>query len=46
MTDAEREREIERLMAVYGEGIKRFCALQLQDAYQGEDAAQDTFIRV
>ena len=45
MTDTERSRELERLMNAYGDGIKRFCALQLKDAFLAEDAAQDTFIK-
>lgn len=45
MTDTERTAALERLMAAYGDGIKRFCALQLRDCFQAEDAAQDTFIK-
>ena len=45
MTDTERTAALERLMAAYGDGIKRFCALQLCDRFQAEDAAQDTFVK-
>lgn len=45
MTDAERAASLERMMTAYGDGIKRFCALQLNDCFQAEDAAQDTFIK-
>ena len=45
MTDTERTAALERLMAAYGDGIKRFCALQLKDRFQAEDAAQDTFVK-
>ncbi len=45
MTDTERSQEIERLMDEYGVEIKRFCTLQLRDAFQAEDASQDTFIK-
>lgn len=45
MTDTERSQALERLMNAYGDGVKRFCALQLKDAFQAEDAAQDTFIK-
>lgn len=45
MTDTERASALERLMREYGSGVKRFCTLQLKDAFQAEDAAQDTFVR-
>ena len=45
MTDTERQAALERLMDAYGHEIKRFCALQLGDAFQAEDAAQDTFVK-
>ena len=46
MTDIQRSAELERLMLSYGEMVKRFCAAQLGDAFQAEDAAQDTFVKV
>ena len=45
MTDTQRSAELERLMLEYGDGIKRFCTTQLRDAFQAEDAAQDTFVK-
>ena len=45
MTDTERSATLERLMQAYGNGIKRFCTLQLKDTFQAEDAAQDTFVK-
>ena len=41
----EEEREIERLMDVYGRSLKRMCCLYLKDASLAEDAAQETFLR-
>lgn len=45
MTDAERAQRITELMTRYGTDIKRFCLLQLRDASQAEDAAQEVFIK-
>ena len=45
MTDTERSQRTTELMARYGTDIKRFCLLQLRDASQAEDAAQDVFIK-
>ena len=45
MTDSERSEELENLMDQYGDEIKRFCTLQLNDPFQAEDAAQDTFVK-
>ena len=45
MTDTERSQRITELMTRYGTDIKRFCLLQLRDASQAEDAAQDVFIK-
>lgn len=45
MTDREKTQALERLMAEYGDQVKRFCALQLRDAFQAEDAAQDAFVK-
>ena len=45
MTDCERTDELEFLMTTYGDGIKRFCTLQLKDPFQAEDAAQETFVK-
>ena len=45
MTDTERSKRTTELMARYGTDIKRFCLLQLRDASQAEDAAQDVFIK-
>ena len=41
----EEEREIERLMDVYGRSLKRMCCLYLKDVSLAEDAAQETFLR-
>ena len=45
MTDTERSQRTTELMTRYGTDIKRFCLLQLRDASQAEDAAQDVFIK-
>lgn len=45
MSDTERSQRITELMTRYGTDIKRFCLLQLRDASQAEDAAQDVFIK-
>lgn len=45
MTDTERSERMTDLMNHYGTDIKRFCTLQLRDASQAEDAAQDVFIK-
>ncbi|MBQ6061945.1 MAG: RNA polymerase sigma factor [Clostridia bacterium] len=45
MTDTGRSEELENLMELYGDEIKRFCTLQLRDPFQAEDAAQDTFVK-
>ena len=45
MTDTERSQRTTELMTRYGTDIKRFCLLQLRDASQTEDAAQDVFIK-
>ena len=45
MTDTERSQRTTELMTHYGTDIKRFCLLQLRDASQAEDAAQDVFIK-
>lgn len=45
MTDTERSQRTTELMIRYGTDIKRFCLLQLRDASQAEDAAQDVFIK-
>lgn len=45
MTDTERSQRTTELMTRYGTDIKRFCLLQLRDAGQAEDAAQDVFIK-
>lgn len=45
MTDTERSLRTTELMIRYGTDIKRFCLLQLRDASQAEDAAQDVFIK-
>lgn len=45
MTDTERSQSTTELMTRYGTEIKRFCLLQLRDASQAEDAAQDVFIK-
>lgn len=45
MTDTERSERMTDLMYHYGTDIKRFCTLQLRDASQAEDAAQDVFIK-
>ncbi len=45
MTDTERSQRMTDLMNHYGTDIKRFCTLQLRDASQAEDAAQDVFIK-
>lgn len=45
MTDTERAQRITEMMNRYGTDIKRFCLLQLRDAGQAEDAAQDVFIK-
>ena len=37
MTDSERSEELENLMNQYGDEIKRFCTLQLNDPFQAED---------
>ena len=41
----EEEREIERLMDVYGRALKRMCCLYLKDVSLAEDASQETFLR-
>ena len=41
----EEEREIERLMDVYGRSLKRMCCLYLKDVSLAEDASQETFLR-
>lgn len=45
MTDMERSQRITDLMNRYGTDIKRYCILQLHDASQAEDAAQDVFLK-
>lgn len=45
MTDTERSQRMTDMMNRYGTDIKRFCLLQLRDASQAEDAAQDVFIK-
>ena len=45
MTDTERSQRTTELMTRYGTDIKRFYLLQLRDASQAEDAAQDVFIK-
>jgi len=45
MADTGRSEELENLMELYGDEIKRFCTLQLRDPFQAEDAAQDTFVK-
>ena len=45
MTDTERSQRMTELMTRYGTDIKRFCLLQLRDAGQAEDAAQEVFIK-
>ncbi len=45
MTDTERSQRITDLMTSYGTDIKRYCILQLRDANQAEDAAQDVFLK-
>lgn len=45
MTDTERSQRMTAMMTRYGTDIKRFCLLQLRDASQAEDAAQDVFIK-
>ena len=45
MTDTERSQRLTDMMNRYGTDIKRFCLLQLRDAGQAEDAAQDVFIK-
>ena len=45
MTDTGRSEELENLMELYGDEIKRFCTLQLRERFQAEDAAQDTFVK-
>ena len=45
MADIGRSEELENLMELYGNEIKRFCTLQLRDPFQAEDAAQDTFVK-
>lgn len=45
MTDTECSQRTTELMTRYGTDIKRFCLLQLRDASQAEDAAQDVFIK-
>ena len=45
MTNTERSQRTTELMTRYGTDIKRFCLLQLRDASQAEDAAQDVFIK-
>ena len=45
MTDTERSQRMTDLMTRYGTDIKRFCLLQLRDAGQAEDAAQEVFIK-
>lgn len=39
------EEEMERLMAAYGQAVKRMCRLYLKDAALAEDAAQETFLK-
>lgn len=39
------EEEMERLMAAYGQAVKRTCRLYLKDAALAEDAAQETFLK-
>ena len=46
MTDTERSQRTTELMTRYGTDIKRFCLLQLRDASQAEDAAQDVSSRL
>ena len=45
MTDTGRSEQLESMMELYGDEIKRFCTLQLKDPFQAEDAAQDTFVK-
>ena len=44
-TEDARERELTRLMAQYGDGVKRLCCVYLRELGTAEDAAQETFIK-
>ena len=44
-TEDAREQALVRLMAQYGDGIKRMCCVYLRDPGAAEDAAQETFIK-
>ena len=44
-TEDVREQELTRLMAQYGDSVKRLCSVYLRDLGAAEDAAQETFIK-
>ena len=44
MNDAERARELERLMRAYGSQLVRLCYVCLRDADLAHDAAQEAFL--
>ena len=45
MNDAERARELERLMRAYGSQLVRLCYVCLRDADLAHDAAQEAFLK-
>ena len=45
MVNDQDEKEMERLITTYGDGLYRLCLLYLRDAHLAEDAVQDILLR-